>query len=78
MEIEGYIIEMLTIYANTQHVWDKFNRKVYKDLETAKKAWFNFPNCYKNVNGFINVKCRFVPVYRGMVECELSAVGNVL
>ncbi len=73
MELEGYIIEMeVLIRSKKLHAgWDKWNRKVYKDLDTAKHAIKNIPDCYKNFDNWWNVKARIVPVYRGEVECEI-------
>lgn len=77
--IEGYIIETESLDKNYNHIfWDKWNRKVYKDLSTAIEAWNNIPDCYKNWRERFNVKCRIIPVYRGKTKCELDADGNIL
>ena len=69
MELEGYIIEMEVLTPTSkEHVgWIKWNRKVYKDLDTAKHAIKNIPDYLKFSGG----KARIVPVYRGEVECEI-------
>lgn len=73
MELEGYIIELQSISKLRKDFisWDKWNRKVYKDLDTAKHAIKNIPDCYKNFDNWWNIKARIIPVYRGESECEI-------
>lgn len=82
MKLEGYIIEKKNknIYKDGRvlEYWDKWNKRVYRDLEAAKNAWDNFPRCYKEFPNFSQPKCRIIPVYRGEIECELDIEGNII